>query len=328
MSAEDRPGSIDPPATSRRRVRAGPPFDARAGHAGLADQGRLGLVYGLSAYLLWGLLPFFFIALLPAGPLEILGNRIVWTFLLCLVLLAARREAGWVRPLLRRGRLLVGLTVAAGLIAVNWLTYLKAVIDGHTSEGALGYFLNPLVTVALGVLVLRERLRPLQWLAVGIAAVAAGFLTVVAGQIPVTALTLAVTFALYGLLKNRMGADLPALHGLTVETAVLLPLAAGILVTLSAASETTFAANGVGHSLLLVLTGPVTAVPLLLFAAAARRIPLVTVGLLQFIAPVMQLLASLALGEYISPARWVGFAIVWLALVVLTIDSLHARLRR
>ena len=323
MSEGDQPGSIDRTATPPRSA-----ADARPGPAALADQRRLGLVYGLSAYLRWGLLPFVFIALLPAGPWEILGNRIVWTFLLCVALLALRRDAGWVRPLLRRGRLLLGLTVAGGLIAVNWLTYLKAVLDGHTSEGALGYFLNPLVTVALGVLVLREPLGRQQRAADAIAGMAAGFLTVVAGQIPVTALTLAVTFALYGLLKNRMGADLPALHGLTVETAVLLPVAAGILVASTAGGETTFAGHGVGHTLLLMLTGPVTAVPLLLFAAAARRIPLVTVGLLQFIAPVMQLLASLALGEYISPARWAGFAIVWVALMVLTVDSLHARLRR
>ncbi|MGV1009670.1 MAG: EamA family transporter RarD [Dermatophilaceae bacterium] len=321
------------PSTNTRSPAPGPDTTAQLPGVGrptirrLADQQRLGLLFGLGAYLLWGLLPFFFVALAPAGPWEILGHRVVWTFSLCIMLLAFRRDWAWVRPLLRRRRMLMGLTVAAALIAVNWLTYLKAVLDGHTSEGALGYFLNPLVTVALGVLVLHERLRPLQWLAVGIAAVAAGFLTVVAGQVPVTALVLAVSFALYGLIKNRVGADLPALHGLTVETTVLLPLAAAILVW-SVASQATFAAEGVGHAAILVLTGPVTAVPLLLFAAAARRVPLVTVGLLQFIAPIMQLLAALALGEHISPARWVGFGIVWVALVVLTVDSLHARLRR
>ena len=293
-----------------------------------ADQGRLGLIYGVAAFLLWGLIPFFFVALAPAGAWEILGHRVVWTFLFCLLVLAIQRDLGWVRPMLHRRRLLVGLTVAGLLIALNWVVYITAVLGGRTSEGALGYFLNPVVTVALGVLVLGERLRPLQWLAVAIAGAAAAFLTIVAGQVPVTALTLAGTFALYGLIKKRVGGDLPALHGLTVETAALVPLALALVVGSVAAGTTTFAGNGTGHVVLLMLTGPVTMVPLTLFAAAARRIPLVTIGLIQFVAPIMQLLSALVLGEHISPARWAGFGIVWVALAVLTVDSLHARLRR
>jgi chloramphenicol-sensitive protein RarD len=317
VSAEEPVRSIDPPAAGQNQ------HNPRG-----ADQRRVGLLYGFGAFGLWGLIPFFFIALVPAGPVEIVAHRIVWTFLFCLILLAARRDWAWIRPMLRRWRVIAGLTVAALLIAANWLTYIFAVLGGQTSEAALGYFLNPLVTVALGVVVLGERLRPLQWLAVGIATLAAVFLTVVAGQLPLTALTLAVSFALYGLIKNRMGADLPALHGLTVETAVLTPPAAVCIWALGAAGASTFATNGAAHVVLMLLTGLVTATPLLLFAAAARRIPLVTIGLIQFIAPIMQLLSSLVLGEYISPARWVGFAIVWVALTVLTVDSVHARLRR
>ncbi len=285
-------------------------------------------MYGLAAYLLWGSFPLFFVALAPAGPWEILAHRIVWTFLCCLAVLAVRRDLRWVAPMLRRRRMLLGLTVAAVLIAVNWGVYVTAVLAGHTSEAALGYFLNPLVTVALGVLVLRERLRPLQWLAVAIAGVAAAFLTVVAGQVPLTALALAFSFALYGLLKNRMGADLPALHGLTVETAVLTPVALGVIAGFVVGGVSSFGPNGASHAGLMLLTGPVTMAPLVLFAAAARRVPLVTVGLLQFIAPILQLLSSLALGEYISPARWAGFAIVWVACLVLTVDSVAGRLRR
>jgi len=327
VSAEEtassiHPGSGEPPASSTA------PTVEPEQSPGSADRRRTGLLYGFGAFGLWGLIPFFFVALVPARPWEIVAQRIVWTFLFCLLLLAVRRDWAWIRPMLRRRRVLAGLTVAALLIAGNWLTYIFAVLGGQTSEAALGYFLNPLVTVALGVIVLGERLRPLQWLAVGIATAAAVFLTVVARQLPLTALALAVSFALYGLLKNRMGADLPALHGLTVETAVLTPLALVGICALVLSGASTFASNGIGHLLLLTLTGPVTATPLLLFAAAARRIPLVTIGLIQFIAPVMQLLASLALGEHISPARWVGFAIVWVALTVLTVDSLHARLRR
>lgn len=325
--------TADEPTRSTNPATADPrPTGARPGGHRREDvrssERRLGLIYGFGAFSLWGLIPFFFVALVPAGPWEIVAHRIVWTFLFCLLLLAARRDWTWVGPMLRRWRVLGGLTLAALIIALNWLTYIHAVLDGKTSEAALGYFLNPLVTVALGVLVLGERLRQLQWLAVGIATAAAVFLTVVAGQLPLTALTLAFSFAVYGLLKNRMGADLPALHGLTVETAVLTPIALAVIWGLAASAGSTFAGNGTAHVLLMLLTGPVTATPLILFAGAARRIPLVTIGLIQFIAPIMQLLSSLVLGEYISPARWVGFAIVWVALTVLTVDTLHARLRR
>ena len=293
------------------------------------DEQRRGVVQGFCAYAIWGLFPLYFHALLPAGAWEILAHRILWTFVFCLLLLAIRRDWAWIRPLLGRRRFLGGIAVAAVLIAVNWVLYVGAVVSGNVSEAALGYFLNPIVTVGLGVVVLRERLRPLQWVAVGIGVVAALYLSVGAGRIPWIALALAATFALYGLLKKRLGATLPALHGLAVETTVLLPVALGLVLWLGLTGTQTFTTEGPGHTALLVLSGVVTAAPLLLFAASARRVPLVTVGLLQFVTPVMQLLCGVVLlGESMSPQRWAGFGIVWLALIVLTVDSLIGVRRR
>lgn len=295
---------------------------AAATDAPLDDQ-RRGAIQGFSAYLLWGLFPLYFHALEPSGAWEILAHRILWTLAICLLLLTVRRDWSWIRPLLRRPGLVGGIAVAALLIAVNWVVYVAAVVAGNVSDAALGYFLNPIVTVALGVFLLRERLRPLQWVAVGVGLVAALYLSVGAGRVPWIALTLAVTFAAYGLLKKRLGATLPALHGLTVETTVLTPVAVGLVVWLGVSGTQTFTTEGPVHTSLLVLSGVVTAAPLLLFAAAARRVPLVTIGLLQFVTPVMQLICGVVLlGEHMSTQRWVGFGIVWVALVMLTVDSL------
>jgi chloramphenicol-sensitive protein RarD len=284
---------------------------------------RRGALFGTAAYMLWGFFPLYFHGLSPATPLEVLAHRILWSLFFCLIILAWRRDVTWVRPLFARPRLLAGLTAAALLVAINWGVYVAAVLSGHTRDAALGYFLNPLITVALGVVLLREPLRRLQWMAVAIGLVAAVFLTVAGGQVPVIALTLAVTFALYGLLKKRIGASLGALHGLTIETAVLLPIALLLLGPLSGLGGTHAGFGSVGQAAGLILTGPITAIPLLLFAAAARRVPLVTIGLLQFLTPVMQLLCGLLLGEVVTPTQWVGFVIVWVALGVLTVDSLR-----
>ena len=290
---------------------------------------RRGTVYGFLAYAIWGVFPLYFAALKPAGAWEILAHRILWTLVLCVGILAIRRDLAWSRQLLRRPRLGLGVTIAALLIAANWVIYVTAVITGRTTEAALGYFLNPLVTVALGVFVLRERLRPLQWTAVAIGAVAGLYLSIAGGQFPLIALSLAFSFAAYGLVKKRVGASLDAMHSLAAETAVLFPVAVVLLAVLVASGETTFTLDAPLHPALLLLAGVITAVPLLLFAAAARRIPLTTVGLLQFITPVLQLLCGvLLLGEHMSAARWVGFAIVWVALAVLTLDSVLARPRR
>jgi chloramphenicol-sensitive protein RarD len=294
------------------------------------DEQRKGAIQGFFAYLVWGLFPLYFHALAPSGAWEILAHRILWTLVFCWLVLTVRRDWSWIRPLLRRPKFVGGIAVAAVLIALNWVVYVAAVAAGNVADAALGYFLNPIVTVALGVFVLRERLRPLQWVAVGIGLAAALYLSIAAGRVPWVALALAGSFAGYGLLKKRLGATLPALHGLAVETTVLTPVAVGLVIWLGISGQQTFTTEGPVHTSLLVLSGAVTAAPLLLFAAAARRVPLVTMGLLQFVTPVMQLLCGVVLlGERMSAQRWVGFGIVWVALVVLTVDSvLGVRHRR
>lgn len=287
---------------------------------------RRGTVFGFLAYAIWGVFPLYFHALRPAGAWEILAHRILWTLLLCAVVLLVRRDLSWTRQLLARPRLALGVAVAALLIGANWVIYVAAVLGGHTTEAALGYFLNPIVTVALGVVVLRERLRPLQWAAVGIGAVAGTYLSAVGGQFPLVALSLACSFAGYGLVKKKLGASLDAMHSLAAETAVLFPVAVVLLGFLVVRGDTTFTLEPPVHPGLLLAAGVVTAVPLLLFAAAARRIPLTTVGLLQFVTPVLQLLCGvLLLGEQMSTARWTGFGIVWVALLLLTVDTLVGR---
>ncbi len=297
--------------------------DAPEAHA--AAELRKGTIYGFLAYGIWGLFPLYFAALEPSGAFEILGHRILWTLAVCALVLLVRRDLGWIRPFVARPKLVGGITIAALLIATNWTIYVLAVLTGRTYEAALGYFLNPIVTVALGVVVLGERLRPLQWAAVAIGALASVYLAVAGGVLPWIALSLAFSFGLYGLTKKKVGASLEAMHSLAAETTVLAPVAVVVLGILVARGETTFLDAGTGHTTLLVLAGVVTAVPLLLFAAAARRLPLVTVGLIQFVTPVLQLLVGvLVLGEHVSARLWVGFGIVWLALVLLTIDSLRS----
>lgn len=300
----------------------------------LADQrqGRTGTAYGLGAYALWGLFPLYFRALEPGGAWEILVHRILWTVLFCVILLIVRREFAWVRPILASPRTLGALGIASIFIAANWTIYLVAVMSGHVVEASLGYFLNPLVTVALGVVVLHERLRPLQWIAVGVGLIAAIYLSIDYGRPPWIAFSLAVSFAMYGLMKKQIGASLEALHGLTVEATLLAPAAVALLIWLTVHGETTFTVNAPGHALLLISTGIGTAVPLLMFATAARRVPLVSIGLMQFVTPVLQLLCGvLLLGETMTGHRWAGFGIVWIALMLLTADSLwsaHSHSRR
>jgi chloramphenicol-sensitive protein RarD len=291
---------------------------------------RRGTAYGAGAYAMWGAFPLYFHLLEPSGAWEILAHRILWTLLFCGTVLALRREFAWVRSMLASPRLVGGVTLAGLLIAINWIIYVTAVVAHHVTEASLGYFLNPIVTVAIGVVVLREKLRSLQWLAVAIGLAAGVYLTVDFGRPPWIALSLAFSFALYGLMKKRLGTSLGAFQSLTSETAVLAPIAVALLVWLGTRGETTFTVDSPSHPLLLASAGVVTAAPLLLFAAAARRVPLVTIGLLQFITPVLQLMCGvLLLGETMRPSRWIGFAIVWIALLVLTFDSIRSvRTRR
>jgi len=272
----------------------------------------------------------YFHLLAPAGAWEILAHRILWTLLFCVTVLAVRRDFGWCRSVFANPRMLGAVSLAGLLIAVNWVIYVAAVVSHHVTEASLGYFLNPIVTVAIGVVVLRERLRRLQWLAVTIGLVAGIYLTIDFGRPPWIALGLAFSFALYGRMKKRVGTSLGAFQSLTSETAVLMPIAVAVLVWVDVSGKSTFSVDSPTHALLLASAGVVTAGPLLLFAAAARRVPLVTIGLLQFITPVLQLLCGvLILGETMTRSRWIGFGIVWVALSVLVIDSIHSmRTRR
>ncbi|WP_344246234.1 EamA family transporter RarD [Isoptericola hypogeus] len=285
---------------------------------------RWGLPLGLSAFLLWGAMPLFFPLLEPAGAVEIIAHRVVWSLVFCLVLLAATRTFRSFVAALRAPRTLGALAVASVLILVNWTTYVYAVLSGHVLDAALGYFINPLLTVLLGVVVLRERLRVAQWVALGFGAAAVVVISAGVGGLPWIALTLAGAFGLYSLVKNRVGRDVGALPGLAVETAVATPFALGYLAWLGATGVGTFTTEGAGHALLLAACGVITGLPLLLFSAAARRLPLSVVGMLQYLTPVLQfLLGLLVFGEHMPPTRWAGFALVWVALVVLTVDGTH-----
>jgi len=285
------------------------------------------LLCGLAAYGLWGAFPLYWPLLEPAGAVEILAHRVAWSVLTMglLVVLAGRTRqfAALVRDP-RARRLLGG---AALVIALNWGVYIWGVNHGHVVETSLGYFVNPIVTVLMGVLVLGERMRPWQWVAMAVATVAVVVLTVDYGRVPWIALVLAFSFGTYGLAKKQAGAG--AVESLAFETALLAPLAAAYLAWLATTGSFSFAAEGAGHAVLLASTGVVTALPLILFGAAATRLPLVALGLLQYLAPVLQfLLGLLVFHEAMPPGRWVGFGLVWLALLVFTVESIRHHRRR
>jgi chloramphenicol-sensitive protein RarD len=283
-----------------------------------------GTAFGFAAYLVWGIFPLYFRALDDSGALEILLHRVLWSLVSCAVLLALLRQFGQVAEIVRRPRTVALLGLAALLIAVNWGVYIYAVNSGQVIEASLGYYINPLVTVALGVLLLRERLRALQWAAVAVGVGAVVVLTVAYGHAPLIALTLALSFGSYGLIKNQVGGSVGALAGLSTETLVLAPIALIAVLVIELRGDGTFTANPPWQGLLLISAGVVTVVPLLLFAASARRVPLVTLGLLQYLTPTLQLLCGVVvLGETMPPARWAGFGLVWLALVLLSADSLR-----
>ncbi|GHG10802.1 EamA family transporter RarD [Streptomyces zaomyceticus] len=290
------------------------------------NEDRAGLLYGIGAYGMWGLVPLFWPLLKPAGAIEILAHRMVWSLAFVGLALLALRRWGWIRELLRSPRKLGLITVAAAVITVNWGLYIWSVNTGHVVEASLGYFINPLVTIALGVLVLQERLRPAQWAAVGIGFAAVLVLAIGYGQPPWISLTLAFSFALYGLVKKKV--NIGGLESLAAETAVQFLPALGYLVWLGTQDSLAFGSHGAGHTALLAATGIVTAVPLVCFGAAAIRVPLSTLGLLQYLAPTFQfLLGILYFHEAMPPERWAGFALVWLALTILTWDALRTARR-
>jgi len=283
-----------------------------------------GILFGIGAYSLWGLLPLYFLALQPAGAIEIVANRVVWSLIFCALLITVTRAWRVFGAAVKDRSVFGPLALAAGLIAINWLTYTFGVTTGHAVETSLGYFINPLVSVLLGVFVLKEKLRPLQWAAVGIGFIAVGVLTFSYGQLPWIALILAFSFGLYGFVKKRVGPKVDALTSLSVETVVLAPFAAATMVVLGVSGVATLNSHGPGHFWLLLASGVITAVPLLFFGASARRLPMTTIGLLQYFAPILQFIVALAVfNETMTTARWIGFCVVWLALLVLTVDMLR-----
>jgi chloramphenicol-sensitive protein RarD len=288
------------------------------------ERRRSGLLFGAGAYIWWGLCPGFFLLLLPATAPEILAHRFVWSAVFLLVLLAVMRQLGDLSRL--RARAWFQLLAASALIAVNWGTYIWAVTHGHVVDAALGYFINPLVTVALGVVIFRERLNRWQLCALVLAVAAVAILSAEVGEVPYVALILAFSFGLYGLIKKVVDAD-PRV-GVAVETLWALPVAVGYMVWLQIHHQAHFVDYGTAHTALLLLAGPVTAIPLLLFAAAAQRLPMVTLGLLFYLNPGLQMAWGVLVGHEPMPVgRWLGFALIWLALLVFTADALR-RARR
>nr|WP_308207619.1 EamA family transporter RarD [Actinomadura madurae] len=280
-----------------------------------------GMAFGVAAYVMWGLFPLYWPLLKPAGAVEILAHRIMWSLVAVAAVLAVRRSWRWMRQLGLRQWVLLGL--AAAVISVNWGTYIYAVNSGQTVEAALGYFINPLISVVFGVMVFHERLRPWQWTAVGLGTAAVVVLTVDYGRPPWIALMLAFAFGTYGLLKKF--ANMPSAQSLAVETAVMFVPALVFLLFLEGRGDAAFGHHGVGHAVLLVGAGVVTAVPLMLFNASAIRLPMTVIGMLQYLAPVLQFVIGVFIQHEEMPAsRWAGFLLVWFALVTLTWDGLRA----
>ena len=289
------------------------------------SESRRGALYGATAYLLWGVFPLYFPLLEPSGAVEVLAHRISWSLAVMAVVVLVARKGASVRRVMADRRRLAQISVAAVLLGVNWGVYIYGVTSDHVVETSLGYFINPLVTVLLGVFVLREQLRRAQWAALALAFVAVLVLSVENGRPPWIALILAFSFGTYGLLKKTAGVG--AVEGLAVETAVLAPVALAYLVVLGARGDSTFVTEGAGHATLIALTGVITAVPLLFFGAAASRVPLTTLGLLQYLAPTLQfLLGVLVFDEALGLAKLLGFVLVWVALAAFTADLVsHTR---
>ncbi len=282
-----------------------------------------GLAYTVGAYLIWGVLPLYFLLLAPTGPWEVVAWRVLFSLAFCAVLLAVTR--GWRRLLaiVRQPRLL-GLTALAGLlIYVNWQAFLIGTLSDRVVETSLGYFINPITTVLLGVFVLHERIRRLQWVAIGVAAIAVVVIIAVYREVPWIALTLTASFGVYGLIKKQIGPEVDAVSGLALESFWLIPIAVIQLVAVAATTGVTFGNHGTWHTALLLFAGIATAVPLLLFAAGARRIDLTVIGMVQFLTPIMQFLTGVIfLHEPMPTERWIGFILVWIAVAIFVIDLL------
>jgi len=284
-----------------------------------------GVVFALTAYLMWGVFPLYFKQVQSVAPLEVLANRMLWSLVFVAVLLTVLRGTRWLRDLLRDRPPIGWFVLSALAVSVNWLIYIWAVNSGHIVDASLGYFINPLLNVLIGAVFLHERLRPAHWVAVLLAAAGVAWLTWSAGQLPWIGLSLAISFSAYGLLRKR--APLGAIEGLAVETALLAPVAIAYLLWLAAHQESVLvAAFGDGRPELvawLLLAGPITAVPLLFFAAGARRIPFATLGILQYVGPSLQLLIGVRLyGEPFEADKLIAYSAIWIALAIFSLDGL------
>jgi chloramphenicol-sensitive protein RarD len=285
------------------------------------------LLLGVAAYTLWGAFPLYWVMLEPAGALEILAHRVLWSLVTMGVLVVLLRRTSQLRALFRNRRVFALLAVGAAVITVNWATYIWGVNNGRVVEASLGYFINPLVTVLMGVFILGERLRPLQWGAMAVAGTAVAVLTLDYGRLPWVALVLAFSFGTYGLAKKTANAG--AIESLTLETILLAPIAAAYIAWLVATGQSNFGSHGTGHALLFTTTGIVTAIPLICFGGAAIRVSMVTLGLLQYLAPILQFaLGVVWFHEDMPPGRWVGFILVWIALAIFTVEAIHHHRRR
>lgn len=283
-----------------------------------------GILSAALAFFCWGLFPLYFHAIGEVPPLQILAHRMLWSLLFLMIVLAVRRQWAWLR-IVRQPRVFGSFVASALLLSINWLIYIWAVNNGHVIESSLGYFINPLVNIMFGALLLKERLRRPQWMAIGVAALGVAWLTWQAGTVPWISLALAVSFGGYGLLRKT--ASLGALEGLSLETMVLFPLAAGYVIWLSVHGQNAFLNTPSDTTrLLLVAAGPITAIPLLLFAGGARKIPLSVLGLLQYLSPTLQFLLGVWLfHETFTLDRLVGFVLIWLALALFAAEGLLNR---
>lgn len=279
-----------------------------------------GLLFGVAAYGLWGIFALYYALLDSVSPFEIVAHRVIWSLvLLCIIITATR---GWLklRLALRNRKSVSLLALASVVLSINWLVYVYSISINEVVQASLGYFINPLVSVALGVILLGERLRKVQWLAVGLAVFAVLVLTFSYGAVPWISLILAFSFGFYGLLKKYVGFG--AVESLTIETAVLSPFSIILLITLESSLVAAFVQDGLGISLLLIFLGPLTAIPLLAFGAAATRLPLSTMGLLQYITPIVLFTFGVTIfHDSMSTSRWIGFFIVWIALLLFSVDA-------
>ncbi|KAB1943823.1 EamA family transporter RarD [Brevibacterium linens] len=290
---------------------------------------RAGLINGFSAYLLWGVMPLLFAAAAPTGALELVSHRVIWSLGFCAILLVF--TGGFLRTwqILRSPRLFGLLLLASVLIAINWTTFIYGVETNQLVEISLGYYLNPLISIGLGVIFLGEKLRPLQWTAVGFGLLAVIIVGIGLGRVPYLAFTVALSFGLYGLVKNKVGSRVGAVEGMAVESLVLAVPSAIYLIVLGSLGLQTFTGFGGWHVFVIIITGPATAIPLILFSAAARRIPLSWVGMLQYLTPTIQFtLGVTVLGEMMSTTRWIGFFVIWIAVILLCTDMIRHSRRR